>query len=385
MKKIFAFLAIATMFAVACSKPADNKPADKPNEEKPDDQKPDDQKPDDQKPGDDYAGPVEGSSEWSLIGALLDANWDKDYVAAKDGDIYVVKNVKLAASDQFKFRKDKDWAENRGATGDVEPFVVTTGTALEVVHNGKNLAVSADGIYDIYYNAAKEQMCIVAKDGTPTWAEGGQGGGEIKSIAIDGTFEDWAALEKGTYSQTFGDEEAPCPALTHCKVYATAEKVYVYVEWDMEYITDLAWVPFHCYINTDGNESTGGYADQFSDACSDILLEGAVYADGEICSYWVGGYPWVGEPNAAGWGWAPDTDNVFGEESPTEGAGVDGKYEFSIDRQMMADAGYPIADEFSIGFDIQQSWESVGILPSTSPSEDNANGILPSLKVKTIK
>ena len=115
--------------------------------------------------------PVEGNSEWSLIGALLDANWDKDYVAAKDGDIYVVKNVKLAASNQFKFRKDKDWAENRGATGDVEPFVVTTGTALEVVHNGKNLAVSADGIYDIYYNAAVEQMCIVAKDGTPTWGE----------------------------------------------------------------------------------------------------------------------------------------------------------------------------------------------------------------------
>ena len=115
--------------------------------------------------------PVEGNSEWSLIGALLDANWDKDYVAAKDGDIYVVKNVKLAASNQFKFRKDKDWAENRGATGDTEPFVVTTGTALDVVHNGKNLAVSADGIYDIYYNAAVEQMCIVAKDGTPTWGE----------------------------------------------------------------------------------------------------------------------------------------------------------------------------------------------------------------------
>ena len=205
------------------------------------------------------------------------------------------------------------------------------------------------------------------------------------SIPIDGDFADWAALPEGSYSKTFGDEEATHPALTHCKVYADAEKVYVYVEWDMEYIEDKAWVPFHCYINTDGNASTGGYADQFSDACSDVLLEGAVYADGEICSYWAGGYPWIGEPNASGWGWAPDTDNIFPEEAPTEGAGIDGKYEFSIDRAMFAAAGFPFADEFSIGFDIQQNWSSVGILPNASPTEDNPNGVVPSLQVKTIK
>lgn len=205
------------------------------------------------------------------------------------------------------------------------------------------------------------------------------------SITIDGDFADWAALPEGSYSKTYGDGEATHPALTHCKVFANAEKVYVYVEWDMEYIEDKAWVPFHCYINTDGNEKTGGYADQFSDACSDILLEGAVYADGEICSYWAGGYPWVGEPNASGWTWAPDTDNIFPEEAPTEGAGIDGKYEFSIDRKMFADAGFPFADEFSIGFDIQQNWSSVGILPNASPSEDNPNGVVPSLKVTTQK
>ena len=91
-------LAIFAMVGfVACQKPT--------NDNKKDEQK-EEQKPDDQNP-EEYAGPVEGTSEWSLTGQLLDANWDKDYVAAKDGDIYVVKNVKLAASDQFKFRKDK--------------------------------------------------------------------------------------------------------------------------------------------------------------------------------------------------------------------------------------------------------------------------------------
>ena len=138
--------------------------------------------------------PVEGNSDWSIIGALLGSNWDKDFVAAKDGDIYVVKNVKLAASDQFKFRKDKDWGVNRGAEGDVEPFKLTAGTAITVIHNGKNLAAPGDGIYDIYYNAAVEQVCLVAKDGTPKWNEP-----EVKGlIDIDGDLSDWAEIEAVT-------------------------------------------------------------------------------------------------------------------------------------------------------------------------------------------
>ena len=207
----------------------------------------------------------------------------------------------------------------------------------------------------------------------------------LATIDIDGKFEDWAVLEKGTFSQFYGDEEATYPALTYCRVYATEEYVYVYFEWDPEYTEDTSWVPFHCYINTDGDASTGGYGDEFSDACSDILLEGSIYDSGEICSYWAGGYAWVGEPNASGWGWAPDTDNLFPEEAPTVGAGVEGKYEFSISRAMFASVGFPFADVFSIGFDIQQNWSSVGVIPNAGPTEDNASGVVPSLQVTTQK
>ncbi len=205
------------------------------------------------------------------------------------------------------------------------------------------------------------------------------------SITIDGDFSDWAALPAKTFSQTYGDEDASHPALTYCKVYANSEFIYVYVEWDTDYITDKSWVIFHCFINTDGNAATGGYADQFADACSDILLEGAVYADDAICSYWAGGYAWIGEPNGPGWSWAPDTDNLFPEDAPTVGAGIDGKYEFSISRSMLAAAGFPVADVFSIGFDIQQKWNSVGVLPNASACESNPSGTAPSLKVITQK
>ena len=202
------------------------------------------------------------------------------------------------------------------------------------------------------------------------------------NITIDGDFSDWAELPEGSFSQTYGDEEATHPALTHCKVFANAEKVYVYIEWDTDQITyeaDVEHVPFHCYINTDGDESTGGFADQFSDACTDILLEGFLYDGGVMGPYSPWAFSWAGDPNGSGWSWA-DAGEV-----EADGAGIDGKYEFSLTRASFDAFGFPIADEFSIGFDIQQSWDSVGILPNAAPSEDNASGIMPSLKVVTWK
>lgn len=209
----------------------------------------------------------------------------------------------------------------------------------------------------------------------------------VVELTIDGNFEDWAGLAKGTYSQTYGDEESLHPALTHCKVYATASKIYVYFEWDPEQITyepDVEHVPFHCYINTDGDTATGGFADQFADAATDILLEGFIYGDGaNITSYDPAVYDWIGEVNGAGWSWCDPA--LYAEGGVCEGAGIEGKYEFAIDRKIIGDLGYPIADVFSIGFDIQQSWDSVGILPSSAPTEDNASGVVESLKVTTQK
>ena len=204
----------------------------------------------------------------------------------------------------------------------------------------------------------------------------------VAPVKIDGDFSDWAKLPAANIAEAKCDPEATKTALKLVKVYADAVYVFVYFEWDKDQIThepDVEHVPFHCYINTDGDASTGGYGDQFSDACSEIMFEGFVYPDGaKVGSYEPGVHEWTGDVNGTGWTW---TD--LGEfNGLCAGAGIEGKYEFQIARELMPKK---LADNFSIGFDIQQGWESVGILPNAHVTDDNPGGLAPSLQVKTVK
>ena len=93
------------------------------------------------------------SSPWSLIGSIASTGnaWNKDepgYMVV-DGNKHVVMKITLGPDDQFKFRKDGGWDTNFGAPGDTEPYVLTVGEAIEATGNGKNLAVAAEGQYDI--------------------------------------------------------------------------------------------------------------------------------------------------------------------------------------------------------------------------------------------
>ena len=108
---------------------------------------------------------------WSLIG--IGGDWENDVDMAQAGDFWSVKNVIIAAADQFKFRKAHDWAENIGAPGDVEPFVVTIGQSYEGVAGGKNLGVPADGTYDLYVNPTTKVFYVMEPGVVPaeiaTW------------------------------------------------------------------------------------------------------------------------------------------------------------------------------------------------------------------------
>lgn len=206
-------------------------------------------------------------------------------------------------------------------------------------------------------------------------------------IKIDGNFEDWAKLDATKIATATCDPEATKTALKTVKVYADNVFVFVYIEWDKDQISaekDVEHVPFHMYINGDGNAATGGYADQWSDACSDLLLEGMLFDGDNWAGYDPGAYKWIGEANASGWGWEPDGENVLASGSGLcSGAGIEGKYEIALVREI-----YPLgklADTFSIGFDIQQNWDSVGLLPNGHVTDENPSGTVPSLQVVTVK
>lgn len=216
--------------------------------------------------------------------------------------------------------------------------------------------------------------------------KGGKDKGKYEApIKIDGTFDDWAKLDATKIATAKSDADATHTALKLVKVYADEVFVFVYFEYDKDQIThepDVEHVPFHVYINGDGNAATGGFGDQWSDACTDVMMEGFIYPDGaSIGSYEPGIFKWVGEPNGSGWD--PNWEDLGDIAGITAGAGIEGKYEFQITREL-----YPIgklADTFSIGFDIQQGWNSVGILPNAAPTEDNPGGLAPSLTVVTAK
>ena len=195
-------------------------------------------------------------------------------------------------------------------------------------------------------------------------------------ITIDGDFADWNNV--AAVSATC-NADAKWTALEKVKVYADEMYINVYFEFSEDEIVDLAWVPFHVYINQDASEATGN--DQWiGQGGQDWLLEGAVIADGEFCSYNPGLFSYDGAEDTIEW--------AYGEVLPegsgiASGAGNGNKYELAIMIEMVQ--GMELSDNFTIGFDIQQDWNSVGVLPNTAIADDNANGAAPMLAITVAK
>ena len=104
-----------------------------------------------------------GTLGWGVTGSIASAgvSWDIDIPMNLTSDgTWVSVPVALTTSDQFKIRWNADWNDNRGATGDTEPYVVTVDTPIGAANGGKNLSVPADGTYVIVYDPASEQMSI---------------------------------------------------------------------------------------------------------------------------------------------------------------------------------------------------------------------------------
>lgn len=188
-------------------------------------------------------------------------------------------------------------------------------------------------------------------------------------------------------------------ALKSVKVYNDQMYLNLLVEWDAAKVTDLSWVSFHIYIDADNSDKTGGYADEFAVGSVDVLLETAILSKGDdgvlASNYNPAVFKWWGEVGASGWeNWH---DPALGPEPGAEvkwGALVgegdlpigtsqiisDNMVEIQILRELIPVA---IENEFKIGFDIQQDWKSVGVLPNADQDETGAEVKAPLMTVKT--
>lgn len=205
----------------------------------------------------------------------------------------------------------------------------------------------------------------------------------------DSTLADWDNVPAAYLATTTHVEGASMDGLKSVKVYADQMYIFLLVEVNDDVVTDRAWTPFHVYLNTDNSATTGGFADQWVTGDVDVMLETAIFADG-AAQYNPAVFKWWGEVGATGWSWTdPEVEataeNGWGalvpEGSSPIGAAqmVDGKVEIQLLRELIP--GTWAADKFTVGFDIQQSWSSVGILPNAADAEDGSEVLAEKLEV----
>ena len=346
-------MAIAAMFAVACSKD--------------DDKTNDEQKPEGD-PTLEYTGPEQGTSAWSVIGALneeaVKMNWDADLVLAASGDLFVLKNLKLTAADEFKIRENKDWGNNRG--GDFAKL----GEGFEVANNGANIKPAYDGMVDVWYNPAKEQMAVCEAGKAPVWVEAPA----AAAITIDGDFSDWAAMDETKVKVSRNDPDSPWEGVLELRVYADAENVFYYIKFDSESLEDaFALDPNDMHlrlcINTD-DEFDSGYQSYFLEGY-DFIIEGTFAEGGAFVDF-------DGTLHQRFSSWKsllePENDLVCGK-----GAGCE--YEIAMDIAKFNEAANtsddpkPMGDSFQTGVRFYYNgWQEFSNIPNSSLEEEAGNG-----------
>ena len=109
-------------------------------------------------------GIVGTPNEWSKDGALADL-----YMDEVGDNLFVRRSLALTTADQFKIRFNDEWndAKNYGleVEGVVEPNV---GFAVITSGESKNIKISTDGTYDVYFDVTAEKVWIMTEGETPS-------------------------------------------------------------------------------------------------------------------------------------------------------------------------------------------------------------------------
>lgn len=200
----------------------------------------------------------------------------------------------------------------------------------------------------------------------------------VAPITIDGDFSDWAKLDASKMCIATCADSPKWSALKVLKVYMDEVYVFFYFEYDDALLPDKSDVQGHVYFDADNNETTGGCSNQWEPGCIDYMGEGHFFRNDNIAVFDPSISAWTGEPLAAGWDWE---DVYISGSGIFNGNGGNGAYEMSLLRESFPELG----EEFGFGMDVQQEWDSKGVLPNATLDENNLTGKSSLLKVKQIK
>jgi hypothetical protein len=98
---------------------------------------------------------------WYLVGTLN--GWsekDTTYPLVKGEKWLSITGVVLDQASELKLHTNDSWSVNRGGS------FVETGAAIDIVHDGPNLAIPA-GTYDIYMNFTATKLYVMAPGEVP--------------------------------------------------------------------------------------------------------------------------------------------------------------------------------------------------------------------------
>ena len=189
----------------------------------------------------------------------------------------------------------------------------------------------------------------------------------VAPVKIDGNFDDWAKIDASKLAIATCANVSKTKALKVLKVYMDELYVFFYFEFDDALIPDKSDVQCHFYFNADNDQNTGGYANQFTPGCFEYMCEGHIFRSDAFSDFDPSISEWTGEQGATGWDWEdlyPSGSGIF------HGAGGGNAYEVSLMRESFQELG----EIFQFGMDIQQEWNSVGILPNAEITDDNMEG-----------
>ena len=222
---------------------------------------------------------------------------------------------------------------------------------------------------------------------------------EQVAITIDGKFEDWATIDQSKVVSAKNNPDSPWDAVKLMRVYANAEFIFYYFEFDSSQIKDLLASATGTYINSAGKESpnsinmrinistdgdfTTGY-EYYSLQYYDFIIEGTLAQDGKWDTFADGT---MHQRINKAW-----KELMKPGQGLTMGAGNGNKFEIMVSRELFNNAAAgsddpkPMQDVFHTGLRFYgPEWSELSNLPNAAITDDNPHGWGNLLEVTTDK